>query len=333
MEVVVSHGNPQNVDEWNALCKECGNFVQTTMYSEITAFYGGKSIYVQVLDEDRLLGGVKLSWDVSRRLPFLLRRLSQFGEFVIKPTANIPEICQLLCNAISALVDELKPTVISVKGFYGGTELLYKTDKYKCEEKNYGVAYLDLTKSEDALYADMHVKHRNMINKAKRVGLVFEKIGCDSQLMNTMLSETYSTQDKSQPNPKYIDKQINVGEKYGVGRMYLCRCNKEILSCALVNEYGNVADYSFGGNRKNDCGAGQYLQYNICKDLKDNGIARYSLGQVAKNLDENNLKFSEGITRFKMRFGCSVVDASNRLYVVSPIANRVWNILCKLLIK
>ena len=50
MEVVVSYDNPRNVDEWNALCKECGNFVQTTMYSEISAFYDEQSIFVQIYD-------------------------------------------------------------------------------------------------------------------------------------------------------------------------------------------------------------------------------------------------------------------------------------------
>ena len=196
MEVVISYDNPKKNNEWNALCKECGNFVQTTMYSEITAFYGSKSIYIQIIEKQNIVAGVKLNWDVSRRLPFLSKRLSQFGEFVINPCANKLEIRQLLCGAISSLTKKLKPTVISVKGFYGGTDLLYETDKYKCDKKNYGVAYLDLTKSEDELLKNMDRNHRRSIKKAEEMNLEFF-ISHDPQYVIEMLKETYYVQRKS----------------------------------------------------------------------------------------------------------------------------------------
>lgn len=332
MEVVVSHRNPQNADEWNALCKECGNFVQTTMYSEITAFYGGKSIYVQVLDKDRLWGGVKLSWDVSRRLPFLLRRLSQFGEFVIKPTANIPEICQLLCNAISSLVDELKPTVISVKGFYGGTELLYKTDKYKCGEKNYGVAYLDLTKSEDELFKNMDRNHRRSIKRAEDANLEFF-ISHDPQYVIEMLRETYSAQRKSGPNPKYVENEINLGTKYGVSYVGVTKYQSDVLSANEAVLYGDVAYLTLGGNKKNNFGAGAFEHWNVIRELKRMGCKRFTFGQVAENKSFGDKHFVDGITDFKMKFGCYVVDASNKIYVLRPICNWIWCKMCKMFIK
>ena len=92
MEVVVSYDNPRNVDEWNALCKECGNFVQTTMYSEISAFYDEQSIFVQIYDAGILAGGLKLMYSHGRRLPMLSKRLGQFGEMVVGAGRDSKEI-------------------------------------------------------------------------------------------------------------------------------------------------------------------------------------------------------------------------------------------------
>lgn len=344
MEVVVTYDNPRNVEEWNALCKECGNYLQTTMQSEMAKFSGQRVIYFEVVDSQSLIGGGKLSVWQSVKIRFILptisKTLSQFGEFIINHSYdNINEIISMLNNRISEYIEKENIVSFSVKGFYSSgiisrdVSLLYENNRSKCYScADFDVAYIDLRKSYDDLYKDMHVKHRNMVNRAVREGLIFENIDCNSEVLNMMLAETYSMQGKSAPSPKYIERETEVGNKNGICKMFVCRKGEEILSCALVNVYGRIADYSFGGNRKNDCGAGQFLQYNICKYLKDIGVEFYSLGQVARNIDESNLKFTEGITRFKMRFGCETHQSSKHLYVFAPIKYKIWNVLCKVFI-
>ena len=332
MEVVVTYDNPRNVDEWDALCKECGNFVQTTMYSEISAFYGGKSIYVQVIDEQRVVGGVKLNWDVSRRLPFLSKRLSQFGEFVIMPDTDDLAIRKLLCEAISSLVEKMSPTVISVKGFYGGIELLYKTGKYKCDEKSYGVAYLDLTKSEDELLKNMGKNHRRSIKRAEDANLEFF-VSHDPQYVIEMLKETYSVQDKSGPNPQYVENEINLGTKYGVSYVCVVKSGNDILSACEAVAWGDLVYLTIGGNKKNSIGAGPFEMWSVIKEMKKRGCVKLTFGQVALNDEFGDKHFIDGITDFKMRFGCYVVESCNRSYMISPMRDKLWNILCGLIFK
>jgi hypothetical protein len=315
------------------------------MQSEMAEFSRQRVVYFEVVDRSVLLGGVKLCIWQSKKiryfLPLVSKTLSQFGEFIINHSyGNVNEIMSMLNSRINEYIEKENIVSFSVKGFYSSgiisqeVSLLYENNGAKCYScADFDVAYIDLRKSYDDLYKDMHVKHRNMINRAVREGLIFENIICNSDVLNMMLAETYSTQGKSAPNPKYIEREIEVGNKNGTCRMFVCRKGDEILSCALVNVYGRIADYSFGGNRRNDCGAGQFLQYNICKWLKDIGVDFYSLGQVARNIDESNLKFTEGITRFKMRFGCETYQSSKRLYVFAPIKYKVWNVLCKMFIK
>lgn len=57
MEVVVSYDNPRNVDEWNALCKECGNYLQTTMQADMAKYSGQRVVYFEVIDNQNLIGG------------------------------------------------------------------------------------------------------------------------------------------------------------------------------------------------------------------------------------------------------------------------------------
>ncbi|MCR4800947.1 MAG: hypothetical protein K5860_10600 [Bacteroidales bacterium] len=333
MEVVITYDNPRNADEWNALCKECGNFVQTTMYSEITAFYGGKSIYIQVFDNHNLVGGVKIGCNVSRRLPFLSKILSQFGEFVVKPENDIQEVvCQLLCDEISSLSDKIKPTVISVKGFYGGKSLLYKTDKYKCDEKNYGVAYLDLEQSEDDLLKNIDRNHRRSIKKAENANLEFI-MSHNPQYVIEMLQETYAEQSKTGPNPKYVETEINLGAKYGVSYVGVTKCCGDVLSANEAVLYGDVAYLTLGGNKKNKYGAGAFEHWNVIKELKRLGCKKFTFGQVARNDSFGDEHFVDGITDFKMKFGCYVVDTCNREFIIKPFNTWVWKMLCKTFIK
>lgn len=340
MEVVISYDNPRNVDEWNALCKGCGNFVQTTTQTSIDSLYRKRPIYIEVFDNEVLVGGVKLNIWMSSKfkviLPSLSKTLSQFGEYIIDfNNSKYTYAIKLINDTIATLIIDEKIVSLSVKGFYptlygSETPLLYEDKSNKPISKtDFSIAYIDLHKSEDDLYKCMHVKHRNMVNKALREELTFQELPCEPSILNLMLSETYSQQDKHAPDKKYIEKVLNVGKEHAVGRLFVVKQDKNILSSAYVQTYGKIADYSFGGNKKNDCGAGQFLQYEIFKALKNDGIEYYSLGQVANGIDLNNIKFSEGITRFKMRFGCQTSSSHKALYVYDKKKHFIWNLLCR----
>ena len=332
MEVIVSYDNPRNIDEWNALCKECGNFVQTTMYSEISAFYGGKSIYVQIYDADLLVGGVNLRFSQGRRLPMLSRRLGQFGEIVVAAGWDSLAIVERINSAVEDLIRKLKPCIFSVKGFYGNKDLLCSLRKRRCKESFYGVAYLDLDKSEEDLLKNMDRNHRRSIRKAEDANLEFF-VSNDPKYVIEMLRETYAGQSKSGPNPKFVENEINLGAKYGVSYVGVTKLENEVLSANEAVLYGEVAYLTLGGNKKNNCGAGAFEHWNVIKELKRLGCRRFTFGQVAENKSFGDKHFVDGITDFKMKFGCYVVDTCNRQYEIRQLYNRIYKLLCKILVK
>lgn len=332
MEVVVSYDNPRNVEEWNALCKECGNFVQTTMYSEISAFYGTRSIYIQVYDGEILTGGLKLMSSQGRKLPMLSKRLGQFGEIVVVSEQDASVVVRIINAEVEKLIAKLKPCVFSVKGFYGGKELLCNVKKYKCNQVEYGLAYLDLEKSEEELHKAIDRNHRRSIRKAEEAGLSFF-VSHDPKYVIEMLRETYSGQSKSGPNPKYVENEINLGAKYGVSYVGVTKFEDEVLSANEAVLYGDVSYLTLGGNKKNNYGAGAFEHWYVIKELKKKGCKRFTFGQVAKNNNFGDKHFVDGITDFKMKFGCYVVDTCNRQYIIRPFYNWVWKILCKMFVK
>ena len=332
MEVVVSYDNPQNVDEWNALCKECGNFVQTTMDSEISAFYGSKSIYIQVYDGGILAGGLKLMMSQSRKLPMLSRRLVQFGEIVVASEKDSSTVLKIINAEVEKLIAKLKPCVFSVKGFYGGKDLLCNIKKYKYDEVEYGLAYLDLDKSEEELLKNMEKRHRKRILKGIESNLNFF-LSHDATYLIDMLKETYSSQEKTGPNQKFVEREIEIGEKYGVSSVGVTKFGDEVLSASEIVIYGDIAYLTLGGNKRNSIGAGQFAKWNLLLEAKKKGCKKLSFGQVAQNRNFGDAHFIDGISEFKLNFGCYVVDTCNRQYILKPIYNRIWNILCKIFFK
>lgn len=332
MEVVVSYDNPRNIDEWNALCKECGNFVQTTMYSEISAFYGGKSIYIQIYDADILIGGVNLRFSQGRRLPMLSRRLGQFGEIVVAAGRDNMAIVERINSAVEDLIRKLKPCVFTVNSFYGPKTLLCGVDKYKCSVVDYGLAYLDLEKSEEELFKNIDRNHRRSIRKAEDANLEF-LVSHNPQYVIDMLNETYSSQDKTGPNPKYVESSIKIGEKYGVSFVGVTKQGDEVLSANEALLYGGVSYLTIGGNKKNNCGAGAFEHWYVIKMLKELGCKKFTFGQVAVNNNIKDAHFTNGITDFKMKFGCYVVEACKKEYIIKPFYNWVWKVLCRIFFK
>ena len=194
------------------------------------------------------------------------------------------------------------------------------------------MAYLDLTKSEDELFKNMDRNHRRSIKRAEDANLEFF-VSHDPQYVIEMLKETYSVQDKSGPNLKYVENEINIGTKYDVSYVGVTKFQSDVLSANEAVLYGDVAYLTLGGNKKNNYGAGAFEHWNVIRELKRMGCKRFTFGQVAENKSFGDKHFVDGITDFKMKFGCYVVDASNKIYVLRPICNWIWCKMCKMFIK
>ncbi len=304
----ISYNKPINIDEWNALCESNGNLLCSTFYDKVQAHYNQKSIYFHFYNNEELLAGVKLYQWESRKIPFILplisKRLSQFGEYVLKPNINENDILHaIITREVKNFIKKSKAVSFTSGGFYGQENLILNPYNQK-PKIEFDVAYIDLTKSMDELKANMHPKHKNMLNKSAKSNLIFIK-NVEIKILIKMLDETYKNQVKSGPSHEFIENLSKHLTNEGKAKIFAVNDEYgKTLSVALVCICGNTADYTFGGNIHNSLGAGQFLQWNIFEYLKTIGVKQYSLGQIAKSdVVYNNPKFEEGISRFKSRFG------------------------------
>lgn len=181
----------------------------------------------------------------------------------------------------------------------------------------FGSHVIDLSASEDELWAKVHSKHRNVIKKAEKDGVEIV-CGVNDDLINDYHSldvETWKRSNKGAAGLESLRKQIKeLGDNVV---LYLAYLNGEPQSGAIFYYNNAMCYYMHGANcDKPHTGAGNLLQWRAILDMKAAGVKRYSFVGCRINEDENS-KF-HGIQRFKERFGGDLVQGYMFKVIFSP---------------
>jgi len=333
MKVVIAYNKPSNVDEWNALCKVNNNLLQSTFYDPVNAHYRQVPIYFECRIGQQLCAGVKIyTWEIGRFNKILGKISSsatQMGELILDTGLVAYALVQgKLIEALSSFLSEHGYVQYNSKGYYGDLRgLLQLGNSYK--GTSFGVATINLKLSESELLENMHLNHYRSVKKAINSKCEFTK-DVTFEDFYTLLQETYRIQNSSGPSKLFIKHLYKTLLKSGHVQLYGVKLDGQLLSVAMVTLFGNYGDYAFGGNITNKVGAGQLLHYSIMKDLKEMNFSTYSFGQVALEQDTANLKFSSGITTFKLRFGCFTVESGSYSYVLKPVKHQIYKTIIKI---
>ncbi len=333
MEFKITTSSPDNILEWDKLAELNGNLLASTKYDPIQNFYTLEPFYLHFIKDDKLIAGVKLYLWESKRLPFFIKSISrniqQIGENIIHPQFLGDELIQrIIEDKVLGFIHQMSPVYFNQSGYWGDEKLLVAGwQKEKCF---FDVALIDLRIPEEELYMNMMKNHRRGVDKGEKIGLIFET-GVPLNVLIDLMRETYRYQSVSQPNYGYIEHLYKELVNQSLCEVYAVKRENVYLSAALVQCFGKRADYAFGGGVSNAFSSGHFLHWNIFLDLKAKGYYYYSFGQVAVEQDEFNLKFSKGITEFKMRFGAKRVNSFSQKIIFKPISFYIFNQLKKLL--
>lgn len=165
----------------------------------------------------------------------------------------------------------------------------------------FGSHVIDLTKDEEALFADMKSKHRNMIRRAEKAG-VSVKIG-GKELLDTYLKLDTETWERSGviSNNKSIYEKIldNLKTTSFIAIAY----KDEIPQSGMLCCYNKaMMYYLFAASKKSpEPGSTNLLHWKVMKYMKSLGVLKYSFVGCRINEDENS-KY-HNIQRFKEGFG------------------------------
>jgi hypothetical protein len=336
-DIKISIGQPSDIAQWDALAIHCGNLIQHTSTAGLDRFFNNQSAYIEIFSAQILVGAYRFNFFESKRLPPFLRSISRsatfWGEALYNENFPKEEITVQIDTAIKKYLLEHNPVKYKFTNYYGSgiSPAIFKTPT----AKQFGMAIIDLTCSEEVLWEKVHSKHRNSIRKAEKSGVVIQ-VSDDIATFINLMKATYEGQDdKTAPNFQYITEQYKLYSKQGNAILYIAYQEGIAYNGALVTLLGDRAYYAFAGTVKNPWAAGNLTQWFIIKHLKERGLKSYSLGQVALDGESNfgDDKFVSGISTFKMRFGPAIEKGISVLEIRRPFANTIWNFLVKLLMR
>lgn len=188
----------------------------------------------------------------------------------------------------------------------------------------FGSHVIDLSLDEDTLFSKIHSKHRNVIKKAEKEGVVIEK-GVNSKLIADYHSidiQTWQRSNRSATGEDSIKKTIDSLKDNVI--IYMAYKDGEPQSGAIFFYNKAMCYYMHGANKNNPLtGSGNLLQWQAIKDMKSQGVKKYSFVGCRINEDEDS-KY-HGIQRFKERFGGDLIQGVLFKVVFSPLLFRLFN--------
>lgn len=174
---------------------------------------------------------------------------------------------------------------------------VYPKDSLYCK---FGSYILNLEKTEDELFSGLHSKHRNVIRKAEKEGLVV--LHGKEYLVDcyNLINETFSRQGMLSPTLEYIQQLSNLNESIS---FTIVKFGDEIHGCAIfLWNKNHSCYYLYGGSvKQSHSGAMNLLHWETILRMKKNEVKYYDF--VGGRLNPEEGSRLEGIQRFKLRFG------------------------------
>lgn len=162
--------------------------------------------------------------------------------------------------------------------------------------------FIDLQKSEEELFTDMHEKTRYNIRLAERKGVRIRDASAkgDFDLFWRLLQET-AARDGFHPHERtHYEKLLQTHSNSFFNKIFFAEYNGRVLAAAFINFYtpSSTATYLHGASSGEHRGvmAPHLLQWRVMEFARSHGFHSYDFGGI----DEEKWP---GLTRFKKGFG------------------------------
>lgn len=182
-------------------------------------------------------------------------------------------------------------------------------------QPNASTVLVDLTKSEDEIWASFRQRARRFARAATKEGVFAKKVELTDENAEEMFRLYQETGERAgffvRPKEYYRDFWQKFAQA-GEGSLYFAFApdEKEPLAGAFICHSGKKGLYKDGGSRRSKYKHfAHLLQWEIMKDLKENGVEEYDLHGVPPKdkLDDKNHPMA-GLAMFKMSFNKEVTE-------------------------
>lgn len=194
---------------------------------------------------------------------------------------------------------------------------------------SYASNIVSLDKTEDELFADVYSKHRNVIRKAVKSGVIIrekEISEANIRMYKEISAITYKRPHGKDISNGELNAYINAFKYSKNIRMFFAESEDGVQAASLMLVTDYVAIYWHGASCNHPItGAANLLHWETMKQLKKEGVKYYDFGGLSINPAEGTK--GEGINRFKTRFGGEIKTYYGGVKIYSKLFNGLYKIL------
>lgn len=193
----------------------------------------------------------------------------------------------------------------------------------------FGSHVINLSLSEEDLWKNVHSKHRNVIKKAEKDGVIIE-CGRSQKLVEDYHNIDIDTWNRSNKDAAAVNHWKKLMETMGENcQIYIAYLDGEPQSGAFFYYNKQMCYYMYGANKNNPhIGSGNLLQWKAILDMKERGVKKYSF--VGCRIHEDEDSKYHGIQRFKERFGGELVQGYMFKLDFKPLMRKLFNMIVSL---
>ena len=200
--------------------------------------------------------------------------------------------------------------------------VLFKIYPKNSKYIEWGSYVVDLMQSEEDILKNMHSKHRNVIRKAIKDGVIIEETN-NIDIIFKNLKDTMLRQNRSYPSKDELTRLKSFS------KFFIAKKDDIVQGCAVLPFNKNGAYYLYGGSVVRPyTGSLNYMHYYAMLELKKLGVKRYDFMGARPNVEKGSKL--EGIQRFKSRFGGELKKGYLWRYDSKPIKVGVIEMIQKI---
>lgn len=187
----------------------------------------------------------------------------------------------------------------------------------------FGSYIIDLELPEDELWANVHSKHRNVIRKSEKSGVIIEYGG--KELLQEYLMAEKDTMERSGLPIGQKEIYLYLFDKFKDHvNIFLARRQDGNVQGGAIIIYSKAMGYYMHGASINApvTGAMNHVQWEIVKYLKGLGVKKYSFVGCRINEDKNSKYY--GIQNFKKRFGGELFKVRMFKVIFNPVKYKMY---------
>ena len=323
---IITNANDINKGKWSDFVTSHpkGNAFQTVdMYNVYENTKKYEPVFLAALDDQNEICAILLAV-IQREYPGVLGRLTTrsiiHGGPLIKNDA--PDILDFILKKYNEII--VKKAIYSqFRNFrdWDSTNIIFEKNGFVYE--NHLNILVDLTKSEEQLWKEVHSKRRNEVRRARKEGTSFSVKTSESSLKNcyAILQEVYDRAKLPIPEYSFFYNLFHMHQEARL-LVFTAYYKDEIIGCMLALCFGDTIYDFYAGSLKtfykkypNDL-----IPWEVFKWGKKNNFKVFDFGGAGK------LDVAYGVREYKKKFGGQFVEFGRYEQIHQPIMFKIAKI-------